>query len=291
MASSDSPAAARRRVRLAVRRAREAKGITQSEVAEAMEWSLSKVMRIESGEVTIAQNDLRPLLSYLGVRDRSEVEALVAAAKVSKQRKAWWDVPGFREHLTPAMRQLIQLEDEATAFHYFYPMVVPGRLQTPAYTQAVLETFSDELSPEVIAARLKARENRSQILLSRSDPPAIHTLLDESVLLREVGGGDVLREQLEHLLKLIDERRIIVKIIPFKERSPIPMLGTFEIIHLPDGDDEGAVLYRESDVIDEIVEDKEKIRRHRGIFDRLWHAAFDETTSAKLIRDHATALS
>ena len=58
----DSPAIARRRVRLAVRDARLDKKLTQSEVAEAMEWSLSKVMRIESGEVTISPNDLRPLL-------------------------------------------------------------------------------------------------------------------------------------------------------------------------------------------------------------------------------------
>ena len=74
MAAGDLPAVARRRVRMALREAREKRDLTQSQVAEAMEWSLSKVMRIESGEVTIAPNDLRFLLAYLGITDRARVD-------------------------------------------------------------------------------------------------------------------------------------------------------------------------------------------------------------------------
>src|SRR3954447_8887894 len=114
MSSGDTPAVARRKVRLAIKDARNAKGDTQTDVAEAMEWSLSKVMRIENGEVTISQNDLRPLLSYLGIRDRTVVDDLIRAAKASKQRRQWWDEKRFHESLTPAMRQLIQYEAEAS---------------------------------------------------------------------------------------------------------------------------------------------------------------------------------
>jgi transcriptional regulator with XRE-family HTH domain len=102
---------------LAVRDARNAKSLTQSQVAEAMEWSLSKVMRIESGEVTISQNDLRPLLSYLGIRDRALVEELVGAAKASKQRRQWWDEKRFHGLLTAAMKQLVSFETEAATLH------------------------------------------------------------------------------------------------------------------------------------------------------------------------------
>src|SRR5947209_3997902 len=110
MSTGDLPAVARRRVRLAVREARERKGLTQADVAEAMEWSASKIMRIESGEVTVSPNDLRPLLAYLGVTDSGRVEELLRDAKASRRRREWWDEPRFREHLTPAMRQLIQYE-------------------------------------------------------------------------------------------------------------------------------------------------------------------------------------
>src|SRR5690242_4177194 len=56
------PAVERRRVGLALRRARATNGLTQHEVAEEMEWSLPKVIRIENGEVAIAPNELRVLL-------------------------------------------------------------------------------------------------------------------------------------------------------------------------------------------------------------------------------------
>ncbi|SNT65057.1 Helix-turn-helix domain-containing protein [Asanoa hainanensis] len=285
---ADSPYVARRRVRLAIRRARDGKGFTQTDVAEAMEWSLSKVMRIESGEVTISQNDLRPLLAYLGVKDKAEIESLVASAKLSKQRAQWWETPQYRDLLTPAIVQLIGLELAAQEIQYFYPMVVPGRLQTPAYTRAVFETFAGELTEEAIEARIRMREMRRQSFLDATEHPEIHLVLDESVLYRQVGGPEVLRHQLEHLLDLIGDQRIAVRIIPFKEQSPIPMLATYEIVSLVDGT---TVLYRESDTLDEIVEDHEKIKRHREIFDRVWQAAYDEPTSAGLIKDHATALS
>src|SRR2546430_9024966 len=74
MATDDTPAVARRRVRLALRRAREDKRLTQTQVAEAMEWSLSKVMRIESGEVSVSPTDLRALLPLLGVTDGPAME-------------------------------------------------------------------------------------------------------------------------------------------------------------------------------------------------------------------------
>src|SRR5690349_595810 len=73
MTSYDSPAAARRRLRLAVRKAREASGLTQGQVAEQLSWSISKVNRMENGEVTISPTDLSALLNLFGVNDRAVV--------------------------------------------------------------------------------------------------------------------------------------------------------------------------------------------------------------------------
>lgn len=68
--TGESPAAARRRLRLALRRARETAGLTQGKVAEALDWSVSKVNRIEKGDVTVSTTDLRALLELYGVVDR-----------------------------------------------------------------------------------------------------------------------------------------------------------------------------------------------------------------------------
>ncbi len=290
MASGDSPAGARRRVRLALRRAREAQGLTQGQVAEEMEWSVSKVMRIESGEVTVSVNDLRPLLAYLGVTERAEVEDLVQAARLSKQRQQWWDEPGFRDHMTPALRQLIQFETEAPVVRYFYPMVVPGRLQTPEYAAAVLGAYRGVLSDEAVAARLESRARRRAELLAREKPPTILLLLDESVLRRELGGIEVLAGQLADLHRLSQQGRIVVRIVPYTVAAPLPLLGTFEILYLAEQGIEGsgdAIIYHESDLLDEIVEDDVSIRRHLNVFETLWVAAHDEATSMRLLEESA----
>src|SRR5882724_4466747 len=104
MAEDVSPTVARRRLRLAVREAREKAKLTQQEVAEQMEWSSSKVIRIENGDVTIAPNDLRPLLAFLSIRDKAVIGAHMSDAKIARrrQRAAWYTKPEIREHLTPA---------------------------------------------------------------------------------------------------------------------------------------------------------------------------------------------
>jgi hypothetical protein len=69
------------------------------------------------------------------------------------------------------------------------------------------------------------------------------------------------------------------------------MLATYEIVYLHGEDERDAVLYRESDLLDEIVDDPDKIRRHRSIFERLWSSIHDESASIELIRQRLTELT
>ncbi len=288
MTTGDSPTVARRRVRLALREARESLHLTQSDVAEAMEWSLSKVIRIEGGEVSISPNDLRPLLAYLRVRDRARVEALVADAKAARSRpvRAWWKEQRFREFLTPALERLIEFESEAVAIRYFSIYVIPGPLQTPAFAEAILRKWDLDLSDEQIAVRHDARVRRREALLLRPHPPRISVLLDQSVLQRPIGGVDVLAAQLADLLALQENGRIRARIVPYSVDAPLPRSSSFyDALYLSDEDnDDDAVLYRELDLTDEIVEDARRASLHRQRFDELWVASLDEDATSDLIR-------
>src|SRR5689334_21116337 len=184
MASGELPAVARRRVRMALREAREKKDLTQSQVAEVMEWSLSKVMRIESGEVTIAPNDMCFLLVFLGITDKATVEQLLQDAKTSRRRQNWSDEARMREHTTPATRQLMQYEAEADVIRHFHGTIIPGRLQTRAYAKSILDSFRGQLSNEDVEVRLDIRMRRRRELLARKPRPQMLVLLDESVLHR-----------------------------------------------------------------------------------------------------------
>ncbi|MER7279886.1 helix-turn-helix transcriptional regulator [Dactylosporangium sp. NPDC000244] len=288
MSSGDAPAAARRKVRLAIKDARSQKGDTQSQVAEAMEWSLSKVMRIESGEVTISANDLRPLLSYLGIKDRDTVEDLIQAAKSSKrQRRQWWDDRRYQDMLTPALRQLISFEAEATVIRSFAPAAIPGWLQTEAYALAVTSGFVGDLTDDEIRTRAEIRTARWKALRDRAPRPKLFALFDESVLLRRYGGAEALGEALSAVSSAIAEGWLSVRLHPLS--SPYPPFGQYDLLYLSSEDNSHAVLYRESYTIDEIVDDSVRISRHREGWDRMWDASIGEVESARRIAAAAKA--
>jgi transcriptional regulator with XRE-family HTH domain len=284
----DSPAGARRRVRLAIRQARDGLGLTQAQVAEQMDWSLSKMMRIESGEVTITPNDLKPLLAYLQITDAAAVERLVQDARTSRRRAMWWDDARFREHLSPPSRQLVQYEAEATEFRYYQQHIaVPGTLQIKEYAEAVVNSYGmDKAAAEAI---LEARERRRAALLERIDRVSVYLLLDEAALRRRMAPVPILSAQFAELLRLTERRRFHLRVLDFAADVPPPMFGPFDILNLP-GKAEDSILYRESQFVDELVEDPVSVSRHREMFDELWAGAQDESRSHTTIEDAISAL-
>ncbi|WBB98618.1 helix-turn-helix transcriptional regulator [Solwaraspora sp. WMMA2080] len=286
--SGESPAAARRRLRLALRRARESAGLTQGKVADALDWSVSKVNRIEKGSVSVSTTDLRALLELYGVVDADRAVRLLRDARTSRLR-GWWDEPRYREHLTPAMLQLLQLEGEASAIRVFQPTLIPGLLQTREYGEFVLNFWRSELPEADRALRLEARLRRRDQVLDRPDPPEFHLVLDESVLWRTIGGPRVMVGQFAALLRVARRPNVRVRIVPFADAAIMAMLAPFTLLDF--GDEENALLYREGILLDEIVHAAQRIGRHRDYFAHIWDSAHDEATSARLITERTATLS
>jgi transcriptional regulator with XRE-family HTH domain len=288
MTSYESPAAARRRLRLAVRKAREAIGLTQGQVAEQLYWSISKVNRMENGEVTISPTDLSALLNLFGVTNKDVVNEMSRDAKAAKQR-GWWHESRYREHVTPATLQLLQFESEATAIRCFQPTLVHGVLQTPAYAAAVMDLWSDDLAETDRATRLDVRARRRDQLLGQPDPPAYLLILDESVIMRDIGGPAVMAEQLESLLDVIDRHPlIVVRIIPLADGARISLLGAFTICDLDQ--EANAILYREISLDDSIELGGGGIGPYRERFERTWELALSPEQSRRLILAQAATL-
>src|SRR3954454_7776283 len=88
MTAHQDPAALRRRLQRELRRYRSEAQMTQRDVAVAMDWSPSKLIRIESGQVAVSITDLRALLQHYGVTDAAVVENLEHAARNSK-KSSW----------------------------------------------------------------------------------------------------------------------------------------------------------------------------------------------------------
>jgi transcriptional regulator with XRE-family HTH domain len=282
---SESPAVARRRLRLALRKLREGRGVTQSQVAEALEWSLSKVNRIESGDVTISNTDLRALLGYLDVGDSTTIERLTDEARAAR-RRGWWDEPRYREHIGAATLQMMQFESEASAIRCFQPGLVPGLLQTQSYAEAVFDFF-DVMDRTARETRIEVRMRRATQVLDRTDPPQYLVLLDESVLLREPGGPGVLAEQLQRLLTAAGQSMIQIRILPLPHAAGA-VSSSFTIFDL--GDEENAVLYLEQNFEDLVVHATATVRTYRRTFERFWQESNSPEESLQLIRTRLASL-
>ena len=233
-----------------------------------MEWSLSKVIRIEAGTVGISANDLRALLNLFHVQDTAKVDNLVTLARAGRERP--WQSK-YRDVASARLLQFIELEAAAAVTRNFQPLAIPGLLQTEDYARATLAGLTRRLpdKPPVDVDALVEVRMRRQELLSRGDSPELFFIIDEGVTRRLVGGRDVMLAQLRQLTELAARPRITVEVVPFSAGAYPGLNGSFVIQEFPDPAD-GDVLYQEGPRGEEISsDDPELISQYREIFAEL----------------------
>jgi transcriptional regulator with XRE-family HTH domain len=279
-----SPVLGRRRLSAALRQARDGTGATQEQVAAAMDWSLSKLIRIEKGTVGISTTDLRSLLAHYGVFDVERINGLVRLAKSSRERP-WWAT--YREHLPSGdFEKLLGLEAEASKIETFQMTLMPGLLQTKAYIQYVLGGITHKMeTQQAVSVREEVRIRRQDALLNSDTAPQLRFVLDEAVLRRVADSKATMRGQLLHLLELSSRPNISFQIIPFSA-GPYVDSGTFTILSF-DGSDDAPVVYLENAWYDQIIDRRETVSKYKQLLGLLGEQAYDTAKSRELISDIA----
>jgi len=273
------PVVMRRRLCAALRKARESTGFTQREVAQEMDWSLSKLIRIESGVVNVSTTDLRVLVAHYGITDDARVQTLIALARSARHRSNW---TVYSDVVSQQFLVYLAHESSASVIRSFEPLVVPGLLQTADYARAAMSRETVLVNEDVIQRRLELRQDRQELLLGANET-RLFFIVDEAVIRRVVGGADVMRGQLRRLLELIESNAITFQVVPFSAgfypllRLPSVLLE-FEDPDVPD------LLYVENSDGETIVRDEgwqpDNIGSPRNFLD-----AFFETENAAL--DHS----
>jgi transcriptional regulator with XRE-family HTH domain len=288
-ANVEPPAVARQRVRRALRKARLGTGLVQGDVARRLNWSLSKVQRIENGSVGVSVTDLRALLAVYGVEDQATIEALAKDAAISRRQR--WTVPAaYREHLTPGLLQLLQFEEQATVIRAYQPFIFPGVLQTPATAEYTLNWFSESLAEDDRKVRFDVRMARSKRIVEDDRAPIYLLMLDEAVLSREAGGRAIMAEQLESAIEFAQRPNIHIRIVRLAEGTHLGMLGPFTLLDLSDDDIGDTVLYREYYISDAITHEDADVAYYRARFEAAWSRCYDEADSLRLIRAAAATM-
>lgn len=260
------PMVQRRRLRAELRRARDDAGFTQRQVAEAMDWSSSKVIRIESGSVGISTSDLRALLQHYGIDDDSAVNRFIEMARASRETP-WWSA--YKESTPPPLQTLLGYESSASAIYQFHPLLVPGLLQEEEYVRAILRTSANPpASDQEMNQRVELRLRRQQELFERADPPKMFFVLDEAVLHRMVGGPHAMHRQIARLRELTARDHVTIEVVPFSAGAYQRLGGPYMILEFPDYDDD--ILYLENPSGGLVNrEDQDEIASYRQTFEYL----------------------
>jgi transcriptional regulator with XRE-family HTH domain len=265
MADGGSPMVQRRRLRTELRKARQASGLTQEQVASEMDWSLSKIIRIEAASSGISANDLKALLGLYGVTEVERVNSLVALARGARER-SWWSA--YRDVAPASLLQLIEYESVASVVRQFETMFIPGILQTEDYARAVIQDYYDDRSGSDRLRALVELRVRREDLLDSENHPSFQFMLDEAVVRRLVGGSSVMRRQLRRLIEVAEKPNVTVEIIPFAAGLHPGTKGPFKIIEFSDPSDSD-IVFLESPRGDIISDDPEETLRYREAFEGL----------------------
>ncbi len=176
---------------------RETAGLTQQQLADMAVMTRSHIAHIEAGRRVPSQEDARRLDRALGTGN-------VLSSFLPQDDVATAD---YFEAVRVLEQQAVMIREYASA--YF-----PGLLQTKRYARTVLGSAFPPVSEEECDRRVVTRLERAKML---EDPvsPVVWALLDEAVLRRPVGSGDVMAEQIMHVVRLAETGRIRVHVMPF----------------------------------------------------------------------------
>ncbi|MFH9136184.1 Scr1 family TA system antitoxin-like transcriptional regulator [Streptomyces sp. NPDC017524] len=248
-----------------VRKLRTAAGLTQTDVGALTHVVGSRIAQIERA------TGAKPTLELTRALDRELVadELLI---------DLWPYV--YREAFPNWSQAVITYSARARVMRQYAAHVVPGLLQTPAYAKALLSASRSLRDDEHLEERLAARLGR-QTRLTGPDRPELWIILDEAVLRRPVGGSTVMRDQLEHLLRLAEEPNITVQVLPFDQGEHDAMGGSLTLLVTPDG---SHVAYTEGAHYGQLTEEPDEVERFELTYDDLRAMALPPLASLDLIR-------
>jgi len=208
-----------------LRRLREEAGMTTERAALSIRGSHSKISRMEHGRVGFKERDIADLLTLYGVGPGDEREALLGLGREANT-PGWWQ--GYSDILPHWVEPYFGLEAAASCIREYELQFVPGLLQITDYAQAVIR-LGNAPSEDEVGRRAEARMSRQDIL-RRDNPPKLWAVLDEGALRRVIGGREVMKAQLRHLIEMCDHPAVTLQILPFAAGAHRALGGPFTIL-------------------------------------------------------------
>ncbi len=250
---------------------REKSGMTTRSVAERLGISRMAVNRTETGTRNASLEEVIALCALYGVTGRQR-ERLIERAKGGDGSTSWLATgPATAEQIT----SLVALESEASTITDVSVTLVPGLVQTAEYMRAVMGNRPE--GEWMVATRL-AR----QALLTKPEAPTVRLIVEEFVLHRRIGGASVMRDQLEHLLRMNTKSNVSIQVIPSMMGMHAGLDGSFVLLVFPERSPHAYVEARRSGLV---LTKQQEIEPFMEGVDELERCVLDESGSSELIHE------
>lgn len=177
-------------------------------------------------------------------------------------------------------RQWAHLEQGALNLYTYECRMLPGLLQTPAYARALFANQLPPLNDEQFETQLAARVER-QRLLTEQPNTAYSFILEEHLFLRRVGGVEVTRELLQHVLDLAERRNIEIQIMPLTSGSHAGLAGPVQLLETPEN---RWLAYNEGQRYGQFISDPKEISVLQTRYARMRSQALHLGDSANLLQ-------
>jgi transcriptional regulator with XRE-family HTH domain len=266
--------------------------LTQEGVAEELEWSPSKLIRVEGGRSSITKTDLDALLNVYEVGSEDERERLQDLNRAARER-AWWD--SYKSYdVSSAVLNFVGYEAGATFIRQFINNVVPGLLQTPDYARVLTESTAPSI---MVAPVVNLRLQRQKELAQRENPPHQFYILDEAVIRRQVGikvDPGIMPTQLRYMADRAEQdEQVFIRIIPFKEGAHlgVNVAGAFTLLEFDGGLPDLVYLDAGRGEVAAITGDDSEVSEYRDLFESLLEFTISEDESIAFMRAAAEELS
>ncbi len=268
----------RRRLGIELRELRSCKQMTLDEVASRFGWSASKASRMERGLVPVSPRDVRDLALLYDVTDPEEISLLVSMAATSRQRD-WWH--RYDDVLPRQFSIYLGFEGDAASIHTYEALYVPGLLQTERYARVLVEAHQSSNNSDEAARRVEARMLR-QALITGPDAPRLHAIVDEACIKRMVGGPEVMREQLEHLIEASKRPNVVIQVIAYEAGAYMTMESGYVLLRFADTADADVVCV---DLLSRslYMDDPSEVERYRDAWENVLATAESPLASVELL--------
>jgi transcriptional regulator with XRE-family HTH domain len=250
----------------ALRALRTVRGLSQDQLAKELYATRESIAAYETGRNRPDEDFCKGLDEFFGTGELFQ--------------GIWYHAQ--REHLREWLEAYLGHEIESSEIRTFEPLYIPGLLQTEGYIRAAWRTSV------TVEERIAQRLARRDILTRTDDPPHLFAVIDQAAILRPVGGPEVMKEQLLHLLTMSELPNVSIQVVELDCGWYFGLDGAIVVLTKPDAHRVGFV---EAQLGGRLIEDPHEVARLGLVFAQIRGKALSEDASCALIRKTMETMS